>query len=123
MEKRKISDRSCQLLMGLTRHFELKEGELLTAIQRSHTVSEPLTPRVKKELDLLVKKLIIQSIIHSFNQSINSGAGEKLFSKGDRAIPQHPFSNNWTYQTIVEEVGPNCNYFKMTPVGRPFCQN
>ncbi len=70
-----------------------------------------------------MKKLISQSIIHSFSQSISSGAEEKLFSKGDRVIPQHPISKHWTAQANVKEFGPNCNYFGMTPAGRPFCQN
>jgi hypothetical protein len=107
-------------MVGPTRHIELKEGKISTAIQRSHSVSKPLTPRVKKELDFHVKKLINPSIIHSFNHSISSGA--ELFSR-DRAIPQQFISKHCTARKIVEEVCPNCNYFDMTPVGRPFCRN
>ena len=122
MEERKISNGFCQLLMGLKCHLGLKEGEILNAhptisfsLRTSYTKIEKRAGPPREKVN--------QSIIHSFNQSISSGAEEKLFSKGDRAIPQHPISKHWTAQANVKEFGPNCNFLDMTRAGRPFCRN
>jgi hypothetical protein len=66
-----IFDGVCHLVMCPECHFMLKEGPVPAAFRRSLPVSEPLLPRLKKELDLLEekKKFLEGNCSNSMDQS------------------------------------------------------
>jgi hypothetical protein len=57
-----IFDGVCRPIVGPACHFELKEGAVPVAFQGSRPVSEPLLPRLKKELNHFEEKKIVRKV-------------------------------------------------------------